>query len=78
MGLKYSLGIVTQISTSSNSSQHVLQVKTVELISLFFMVDFSIKLMNVHIKKVFIPLIYSSVNFLIHPRECYTKRNEWM
>lgn len=76
MGLKYSLGIVTQISTSSYSSQHVLQVKTVELISLFFMVDFSIKLMNVHIKKVFIPLIYSFVNFFIHPRECYTKRDE--
>lgn len=63
MSLKCSLGVVTQISTSRKSSQYILQARTVELISLFFMVDFSIKLLNVHIRNAFLSLIYSSIKF---------------
>lgn len=78
MSLKCSLDIVMQISTSNNSSQYILQTRTVELISLFFMVDFSIKILNVHIRKFFFLQFTLLLNFWIHPRECYTKRNEQM
>jgi len=54
MSFKGSLGIVMQIGSSSYSSQYLLQARTVELIRLFFVAGFSIKLLNVHIRKVFL------------------------